>query len=483
MLIACSIFAFKSKKPIGKTVSLFIAALVFPVAGNLMIIASDFEWLSEIGCYFFFIGMNLIMAALVKFTIDYCEVTWHKKALLIITGSLLLADTISLLLNIAFHHCFTMVQIEAFGSIYYQFEAHIGQTIHRVIDYAILAGAMATFVWKSIITPKFYREKYVVILIAMIVAAVWQTVYIITKTPVDISMTAFGAFGLILYILTIHYRPLRLLDRMLAAIASKMPDALFFFDKGGHCIWANHKAYEMLGLDSRETDLVPNKLRDLIGEYEQHDFDVSDKIVSNGGDQLTSYVMERQEILDDRGRLVGSSLTVRDNTKEQQTLEKETYNATHDNLTKAYNRQGFDEAFDEVDFPKCFLVLVDLDSFKEANDKYGHNIGDQVLIKVVETIKKHFREDDFVCRIGGDEFAVIIPKADNETPKMVEERVELINEDLTSGEGGLPKISISAGGAFGKDAENAEELVNNADHAMYEIKFSGKRGFTMYKKR
>ena len=88
-----------------------------------------------------------------------------------------------------------------------------------------------------------------------------------------------------------------------------------------------------------------------------------------------------------------------------------------------------------------------------------------------------------VCRIGGDEFAVIIPNSDSETPKLVKERVKKINSILTSGEDGLPKVSISAGGAFGKDAENGYELTNNADHAMYSTKFNGKCGFTLFKKR
>ena len=90
---------------------------------------------------------------------------------------------------------------------------------------------------------------------------------------------------------------------------------------------------------------------------------------------------------------------------------------------------------------------------------------------------------DFVCRIGGDEFAVIIPNADANTPKFVEERIKRINDSLENDREDLPLTTISAGGAFGKDAENSYELFNNADHALYETKFSGKRGFTLFKKR
>ena len=104
-------------------------------------------------------------------------------------------------------------------------------------------------------------------------------------------------------------------------------------------------------------------------------------------------------------------------------------------------------------------------------------------MKVVEILKKNFRDTDYVCRVGGDEFAVIINNADRLTPKFVEERIGFVNRDLQSEADGLPGISVSAGGAFGKDAENAYELANNADHAMYQIKFSGKCGFALYESR
>ena len=136
-----------------------------------------------------------------------------------------------------------------------------------------------------------------------------------------------------------------------------------------------------------------------------------------------------------------------------------------------------------MDLNKCFLLLIDLDSFKEANDKYGHKVGDSVLINVANTLKMHFREEDFVCRIGGDEFAVIIPSIDSGIIKSLYGRIAIVNNELLNDEDGLPPITLSAGGAYGKDAENDYELFNNADHALYEVKFKGKRGFALFNKR
>lgn len=483
VLAVFAFFAFRSKKSIGKAVGYLVLALIPPIVGNLLIISAPIEALSTVGCYFFFIGLNLVMGAFTYFTFEYCEIKWHKKLIISIIVGLLIVDTIQLLLNIFTGHAFSMTMINAYGSDYYQFVPAIGQTIHRILDYSILAGAMIAFVIKIIKSPKVYREKYIVILLAMIAVTIWQTFYIISHTPVDISMTAFGAFGILVFLLALHYRPLRLLDRMLAAITSKMPDAIIFFDTNGKCIWANQTTYKMLELPQGDSEEVISSLKAIIGDYEARGFGWNDTITKSDKNTISSYVVERQQIIDDHNKVVGSYLSIRDNTTEQQTLQKETYNATHDTLTGALNRAGFDETLEQSDLSKVFLLFIDLDSFKQTNDEFGHNIGDQVLVEVVNVIKKHFRDQDFVCRIGGDEFAVIITNADRYTPRFVEERIQRINEELNDPTNNLPPITVSAGGAFGKDAENAYELANNADHAMYSIKFNGKNGFALFENR
>lgn len=479
----CAFFAYRSKKPVGRPVAYLISALIPPIIGNLFIISAPIEYLSVVGCYIYFIGMNLVMLSLLNFFFSYCEITWHKKLILIIVGILLALDSIQLLLNIFTHHAFTMELIEAYGSNYYRFVPHVGQTIHRVIDYSILGAVVIGFIIKTIRSPKVYREKYFVILLAMIVFGAWQTFYIFSRTPLDVSMIGFGVFGVLVFLLALYYRPLRLLDRMLAAITSKIPDAIIFFDTTGRCIWANKRTSVMLGLEEPSADNIMSGLKEKLGDYESKGFGWTETITRGSGDELKSYVVERQEIFDDHNKVVGSYLSIRENTDDIKILQKETYNAIHDALTGALNRAGFDELLEKSDLSRVFLLFLDLDSFKEANDKFGHHVGDQVLVKVVDVIKKHFRDEDYVCRIGGDEFAVVILNSDRYTPKLVEERIQKINEELSNGNDGLPKITVSAGGAFGKDAENAYELTNNADHAMYHIKFNGKNGFTLFEKR
>ena len=482
-LAFCAVVAFLSKRKSGKAVAGLVASLIFPVVGNLLIIASPYEALSMTGCYIYFVGMNLVMLALIGFTHFYCHLKW-PKFIFITLCVLLAADAIQLLVNIGTHHAFTMTLIEnVYGADYWKFNPLLWQNIHRVLDYSILAGVMVVFIVKAIRSPRVYAERYFVILLPMIAVAAWQTFYILSATPVDFSMIGFGVFGILIFLLSIYYRPIRLLDRMLANIASRMPEALFFFDTNHKCIWANDGALKLLNITSDDFDHVPELLMKKFGRRDKYLTDWADTVTIGDGEEMRSYDIEKQTVRDDRKHLVGIYLSIRDNTEDQRIIQKESYNATHDGLTGIYNRAGFDHIMEQMDLNKCFLLLIDLDSFKEANDKYGHKVGDSVLINVANTLKMHFREEDFVCRIGGDEFAVIIPSIDSGIIKSLYGRIAIVNNELLNDEDGLPPITLSAGGAYGKDAENDYELFNNADHALYEVKFKGKRGFALFNKR
>ena len=481
----CAFLSFRSKKPIGRSLGIFIASLTFPVMGNLFVISSPVKELATSGYYIYFLGMDVMMICLIIFMFDYCHFTFHPRLVKTIIYFILALDSIQLLLNLQFSHAFTVgfIDVPGFG-VYLKFFPTWGQTIHRVVDYSILGGVMIAFMVKTIVTPRIYMEKYLVILLAMIAVAAWQTFYIFSGTPVDYSMTGFAVFGVLVFLLSLYYRPLRLMDRMLGTIASRMPEALFFFDKNGRCIWINKKGAAFLGIEETAFDETTEGLKNKLGDDYEREGDEWRYVFTRGtGDSIVSYVLEKHPVIDDKNRVVGSYLSIRDNTSEQKTIQKEKFNAEHDALTKVYNRAGFDFLMEKVDLSTVFLVLVDGDNFKEVNDKFGHTVGDKALIRITDSLLSHFRDEDYVCRIGGDEFAVIMPNVDGRMIDTVGERINNINRELTKLARDLPPLSISAGGAYGKDAENAYELFNNADHALYETKFKGKHGFTIFKTR
>lgn len=152
------------------------------------------------------------------------------------------------------------------------------------------------------------------------------------------------------------------------------------------------------------------------------------------------------------------------------------FEASHDNLTGIYNRNGYDSIQQSVDWNTSALVLFDLDRFKPINDSYGHKMGDKVLARCARVIQNAFRAQDFVCRIGGDEFAVIMTQVTPGIGEQIKEKVARINQELKDPEGEVPGIQTSSGAAFGALISNFDTLFREADAALYRVKNQGGGG-------
>ncbi|MBQ3703086.1 MAG: diguanylate cyclase [Oscillospiraceae bacterium] len=163
-------------------------------------------------------------------------------------------------------------------------------------------------------------------------------------------------------------------------------------------------------------------------------------------------------------------------------LEHLNFKASHDELTGAYNRAGYDLLLSSIDLSSTYMLLFDVDNFKGINDTYGHETGDKVLIKLVQILKGNFRADDYVCRIGGDEFIVFMVHATEKQHDLIAQKIDEINRRLADTEDGLPAASVSVGIVHGTDADSAENLFEKTDAAMYQAKKDGKSTFRFYKK-
>lgn len=161
-------------------------------------------------------------------------------------------------------------------------------------------------------------------------------------------------------------------------------------------------------------------------------------------------------------------------------VDRLSFDSSHDQLTKVYNRSGYDLIFSGIDLQTTYLLLVDVDDFKDINDTYGHETGDKVLKKLADTLVHNFRSDDYVCRIGGDEFVVFMVHNDTERNSLINNKIEQINNQLSDTSDGLPAISVSCGVSHGAYAVDSSELFNQADRTMYETKRNGKKGCSFY---
>lgn len=126
------------------------------------------------------------------------------------------------------------------------------------------------------------------------------------------------------------------------------------------------------------------------------------------------------------------------------------------------------------------MILVDVDIFKSVNDTYGHATGDAILKKVSSLLKSAFRSVDYVCRIGGDEFAIVLVEMTSDLKYTIQEKITAVNQELSEPTDGLPAVSLSVGVAFSDRENPGESIFKDADKALYQIKEHGKHGCGFY---
>lgn len=156
--------------------------------------------------------------------------------------------------------------------------------------------------------------------------------------------------------------------------------------------------------------------------------------------------------------------------------------ASTDTLTGLANRMKLAEVFARErshalrDNTPLSLIVLDLDHFKQINDQFGHDGGDQALRYLSDLLREGLRETDLVCRLGGEEFAILMPGADLANTV---ERANLLREQLSQSplsiNGSSHAMTFSAGVAsLGEDGQSLDQLLLIADRRMYEAKGGGR---------
>lgn len=164
--------------------------------------------------------------------------------------------------------------------------------------------------------------------------------------------------------------------------------------------------------------------------------------------------------------------------------------AITDSLTQVFSRRYLMERFNE-EFVRAkkfkynlSFLMVDIDNFKEYNDRYGHLVGDAILMEVSKTIKESTRQVDLLGRYGGEEFSVILTETDKEGARLAAERIRYSVEhrDIKVYDENL-RVTISIGiSVFPDTGSSKEDIIENADSALYQAKQKGKNIICIYEK-
>jgi diguanylate cyclase (GGDEF)-like protein/PAS domain S-box-containing protein len=185
--------------------------------------------------------------------------------------------------------------------------------------------------------------------------------------------------------------------------------------------------------------------------------------------------------------LGGVVLNFRDVSERRQLTEQLRHQALHDPLTGLANRALFRNlvqhalAGSERHFTPSAVLYLDLDGFKQVNDRLGHGAGDQLLVEVAQRLRGSLRSEDTAARLGGDEFAVLLDRADQAAAVHVGQRVLASLRLPLDIRGERVEVGGSLGVAVSDEGtEGAEELIRHADLAMYFAKEDGKGGVRVF---
>lgn len=177
---------------------------------------------------------------------------------------------------------------------------------------------------------------------------------------------------------------------------------------------------------------------------------------------------------DSEGRLAGSVHVARDVTKRREMEDHLRYLSTHDEMTKLYNRAFFEAELEQIERGRIMpvsVVIADLDGLKEANDQFGHDVGDALIVAAADLLRDIFRAGDVISRIGGDEFAVILRGVGEELLATIMERARQIQLERKDLDGyNAVRVRFSFGAATTHHPSRLQDAIKAADMAMYEEK-------------
>ena len=275
-------------------------------------------------------------------------------------------------------------------------------------------------------------------------------------------------------------------------------------DRIGRKFFANHHGQ---GIVENAREVIARELEDVarLLRNEQTQIAKYGKILDQTSSGLTGRTSLTQDLLQkivgavssatsstiEHGKQVAASLGEKTAELENVKSKLEEYKklADTDPLTHIWNRRAFDKKIaaiynDKKDVAFSALILADIDRFKQINDRFGHPVGDKIIQAIANIFKASSRDDMFVARTGGEEFAMIVEGSGEETTAQLADAIRAAIEQTafvnTNGNVNYGPITISMGVCLAAQADGPEDLYSKADRALYASKVAGRNRVTKF---
>lgn len=281
----------------------------------------------------------------------------------------------------------------------------------------------------------------------------------------------------------------------LDAIGAAVGEGIYVLDTEGHTLYVNRAVSRLTGYN--EQKLYHENLHQLLHQHEENDvplqqcriFTQALKGITYEGDEqfktrtgeLLPVVVTSQPMIE-RGQITGVVTVFRDISERKEAERKLKRLATTDSLTGLSNRRAFLERVHEEQRMSqrlghtSSLLMIDFDHFKQINDEYGHHTGDLVLQHFASLARSCLRETDSIGRLGGEEFAILLPGTDLDGAIQLAERLRhMLEQTPTETAEGPVAMTLSIGVTTLKADDNGSSaLLSRADAALYQAKSAGR---------
>lgn len=272
-------------------------------------------------------------------------------------------------------------------------------------------------------------------------------------------------------------------ERNYRILLDESSDPIFAFGPDGQYRYVNNAFAE--GVGRKPNEIIGCRIWDIFPKDEADKrYAVIRWVFENGLSKVievrvprpdgdTYYLTTAKPILDAQNEVI-SVICVSKEITERKRMEQELrYLSTHDILTGLYNRNFFEVEMARIQISRLFpvnIVVADVDNLKIVNDRYGHSAGDELICKVAQQLHKSFRAEDIVARIGGDEFAVLLPQTDETVTQAIVDRLRMNLSKL-----GESSLGLSIGLAVGNEGSVLSDVMRIADDRMYQDKVARKK--------
>ncbi|MBK8619662.1 MAG: diguanylate cyclase [Anaerolineales bacterium] len=364
-----------------------------------------------------------------------------------------------------------------------------------VYSYVLILFSTAIIIRAYIRASGIYRKQLIVILAG--IAFTWLNSIILISgfsllkdadnTPFSFTISAI-AFAFAVG----KYHLLDLIPIARDSLIEKMTDGVLVIDPHNRIVDMNPAAQNLLKVDS---SVLGKPVEETIKKWHRYqkdslNFTQIQTEIELDGKQKKHIDMQVTPIMDSKGKKFGQLIILHDITKLKNVQNELHLLANSDSLTGAVSRGHFMELANSeiqraIRYKRNFsLILMDMDCFKKVNDTYGHASGDQALITLKKICEHDLRKMDIFARLGGEEFALLLPETSQKIAAALAERLRASLESTNiQADSSKFKVTISMGVAEfrGQRPDTLEALFHRADKALYKAKSDGRNRVVIWK--